>query len=222
MGKSAKFFDEDTVSIYEKILNRQMKKKFDWFDKIEVYELSFDYLGFNPYLGIKAKIYVDEDWGGKQFREYYYTTSMTDELSFGDIIGGDLSRQVQRVFLDTFQLVTGEIAKTTSWSWVDVKFVESKENNLQEQIRRILKEETEIPLRLRRRLPIFIEKAFEKNLKRINRKKSTKKEDYFKKVIEYTLCDLHGDYFVYNKLSDEEWEEYKKYIISYIESNYKI
>lgn len=56
-------FDEETAKVYEKLLNKIMKKKYNWFDKIDVKQLSYSNIP-QPYVGIRANIFVDEDWGG--------------------------------------------------------------------------------------------------------------------------------------------------------------
>ena len=95
--------------------------------------------------------------------------------------------------------------------------------NLQEHIRRVLREEIDFTsvTQLKRR-GYLIDKAFKNNLKHLSPDKFSSREKYFNTLIEYTLRDLHGDYFVYSELPDEEWDEYKDYIIKYIKSNYDI
>jgi len=95
--------------------------------------------------------------------------------------------------------------------------------NLQEHIRRILREEIYFTsLNQLKRRGYLIDKAFKNNLKHLSPNKFSSREKYFNTLIEYTLRDLHGDYFVYSELPDEEWEKYRDYIIEYIKSNYDI
>jgi len=105
----------------------------------------------------------------------------------------------------------------------DTTLIQLKLRNLQEHIRRVLREEIDFTsiTQLKRR-GYLIDKAFKNNLKHLSSDKFSSREKYFNTLIEYTLRDLHGDYFVYSELPDEEWEEYRDYIIKYIKSNYDI
>lgn len=95
--------------------------------------------------------------------------------------------------------------------------------SLRESIRKILREEIDINslIQLRRRT-YLIDKAFNNNLKHISPDNFSSREKYVNKVISDTLRDLHGDYFVYSEPSDEEWEEYKDFIITYIKVNHNM
>jgi hypothetical protein len=95
--------------------------------------------------------------------------------------------------------------------------------NLQEHIKKVLREEIDFTsaTQLKRR-GYLIDNAFKNNLKYLSPDKFSSREKYFNTLIEYTLRDLHGDYFVYSELPDEEWVEYREYIIEYIKSNYDI
>lgn len=128
---------DDHKKDLEKVLNRFMKQKYDWFEGIEI-----EYLSFLPglgYVGIQGIISVDMEWGAKQWREYHYsqyfpgntyfkTDEVTDSVSFGDIIGSDLGDEIRNLILGYFKLVTGISARTLSWSWLMTKFIEKPEN----------------------------------------------------------------------------------------------
>ena len=81
--------DESTLITYQTLLNKILKKKYDWFKGIRL-----DKVGINEkvdYLYLKGVIFVDEDWGGNQWVEYNYTKPIPDskeDLSFGDMISG--------------------------------------------------------------------------------------------------------------------------------------
>jgi hypothetical protein len=132
-------FDEKTTKIYEKVLNKIMKKKYSWFDKIDINQLSYANAP-QPYLGIRGDIFVDEDWGGNQWREYFYSIPIPnsdEELSFGDIIGGDIAKELEDVFTSSFLLVTGLKTSYMSFTWVETHFVDLSKEHLDEQINRI-------------------------------------------------------------------------------------
>jgi hypothetical protein len=91
-------------------------------------------------------IYVDEDWGKIQWEEHNPSIPMTypnDILDFGDIIGGELSKDIQKIIFKSAFAITGVKFRYTTFSLIDTHLVEyDKDNSLQESIKRILKEET--------------------------------------------------------------------------------
>lgn len=118
----------DELQIVNRLLNILLKKKFDWFKKVEITYMSVvDNPNF-PYLGIKGRIFVDSDWGHKQWREYYYSTSIPEDydVSFGDIIGGELSKQIQEIFFDVTRLIIKHRVTRLSWELVRVNFVDDE------------------------------------------------------------------------------------------------
>ena len=136
------------------VLNKILSKKYDWFYEIKIDEIIYD-LNQN-FFNMVGKIFVDYDWGASQWGEYHYSEPMPineddDTISFGDIIGGDFSKQLQSDFKLVFSLITGEkTLKYMSFSWIDVELVEKPDETnhlkLQESIKRILEEETESDL----------------------------------------------------------------------------
>ena len=139
-----KYYDEKTTKLFELALNKVLKKKYQWFDRIIINKLS--YSKDSNYLGINAELFADEDWVGNQWREYHYSTPIPSEtedtpISLGMIIGGELSKQLQGHFKNVFSIITSEKKpKYMSWSWIDAIPVEMNDKNLQESIRRILRE----------------------------------------------------------------------------------
>lgn len=124
--------DEHTKNAFESLINKVFQKKYNWFIRIIFESLTVSKVHVRPYLGIRAKIYVDADWGGKQWREYHYSEPIPnedEELPFGDIIGGNLSRDIQQNMLHIFQMVTGTKVLLTSFSWVDTYLVERPEED---------------------------------------------------------------------------------------------
>lgn len=138
-----KIYDKELVKIYSGLLNKILKKKYDWFDKIEITYISYDNRLSHNYMGMEGKIYVDKEWGAKQWREFHYSApfpSEDEELSFGEIIGGKISEELQNDFKIVFAMVFGEgVPKYMSFNWIDTYFVEKDDNRLRETIKRILK-----------------------------------------------------------------------------------
>ena len=144
---SEKYYDEDITKSFELVINKLLNKKYEWFDRIIINKLS--YSKDSNYLGINAELFADEDWVGNQWMEHHYSTPIPsgtedDPISLGDIISGELSKELQGHFKNVFKIITSEKKpKYMSWSWIDVIPVEMNDKKLQESIRRILREETE-------------------------------------------------------------------------------
>jgi len=156
-------FDRNTINAFQKVVKKMMKKKYDWFEDIQIDYLS--YMGPMKYMGIGGVISVDMEWGANQWREFHYsqyfpsnyyfkTGEATDAVSFGDIIGSELGIQIKEIILTAFEITTGKSdTKTLSWSWLMTKFVEKEELVIEKKMKIRESEETE-----------FIEK-YEKNSK---------------------------------------------------------
>jgi hypothetical protein len=94
--------------------------------------------------------------------------------------------------------------------------------NLQEIIRKVLKEEFNNLNQLKRRTHL-IDKSVERFIKLLmNPEHYETKQKYLDKLIDLVLQDLHGKYFVYSELTDEEWDVFKDFITLYITTKYKI
>ena len=84
--------DEDYSNI-ESAINKIIPKSFSWFKEIEIDYIS--YTEFSNTLTIYGELKVDEEWGAKQWREYYEYKPFPsnsgweeeDPVRLGDIIG---------------------------------------------------------------------------------------------------------------------------------------
>lgn len=116
------------VKTFEKVLKKQMQKRFDWFVDIDIKSISVNPSFRKGYFAIEGVIKVDSEWGANQWREYHYSLPIPDadddELNFGNITGGELSKQIQEIFLTIISVFTGFNIGYTSFSWLMVKFVE--------------------------------------------------------------------------------------------------
>lgn len=133
-------YDDKTISVINKLINKSFKKKYNWFISMTITRLTYNQ-NFRPkgYVGIQGIIYVDSKWGKKQWDEYSSWKPIPEqgELAFGEIIGGDLSKEISEELLTIFTSVTGSQGDILSWSWVDTYFVDRKNKKLQEQTYRI-------------------------------------------------------------------------------------
>jgi hypothetical protein len=130
---------------YNKLLNIVLSEKFEWFKKIELNDIQVGNIYESKNLIPIGKIYVDSIWGYNQWKEYHYDSSFPtdEEVSFGDIIGGDLSKEIQEQFKLCFSQIIGSLKpKYMCFSWLEMVLVDEDDNTLQESIRRILREET--------------------------------------------------------------------------------
>ncbi len=84
---------EEDYSNIESAINKIIPKSFSWFKEIEINSIS--YSEFSNTLTIYGELKVDEEWGAKQWREYYEYKPFPsnsgweeeDPVRLGDIIG---------------------------------------------------------------------------------------------------------------------------------------
>ena len=209
------------IAPYQKFLNSELKNKFDWFHRIEIETLKYHSLGGLLYLESKAKIYVDADWAGKQWREYHYSTPFPkpdEELSFGDIVGGDLSKEIQKVCKRLFQILTGIKIKYVSYSWWDTYLVESKEDEGEE-----INESMKVSPRLARRLQ-FLDYEIESKLRSVYRPDnicSYKNADELLDVVgEAAIDSMYWNYFGNLDDNSKEWSNIYYSMVNYITTKY--
>jgi curved DNA-binding protein CbpA len=213
-------FDVYTKEAYELLINKIFQKKYDWFVKIIVDDLMVSMTHVRPHLGMRAKIYVDSDWGGKQWREYNYSESMPEEdeeLTFGDIIGGNLSREIQKDITHLFQMITGIKVLTLSFSWVDAYLVKKSEEGLQESIIKILKEEFQSNF-VRRRYNLLGD-YIRSSYRWLDPKRFGNFGEFLERVIfsttrDFTTDQHQGDYESLQKIRDKVYPDIKGIILS--------
>jgi hypothetical protein len=97
-------FTEKEISSLEIVLNKMMKKKYDWWKKIQINDIS---IRTNwKICRISALLTVDEDWGGNQWVEYHPHMEFPGNLglenneeyeivSLGDIVGSVYGNEIR-------------------------------------------------------------------------------------------------------------------------------
>lgn len=230
-------YDKVTINLFEKALNFFLKKNFDWFKKIELDQLIFN-SGFNrqSHIVLVGEIYVDSEWAHKQWREYHYDSFFPgdEKLSFGNIIGGKESKELQDIFNEKFQLITGNRSGHLSWSWLDVKIVESDENYLQEQISRI---KSMIGESETSRMTKYIYGKFDNLFDKLKLEKTYEDIHHYswfhnengKKVFERNHwgrcwvydCDEYRELLLVGKLFGITYREFENILIEYLNERYK-
>jgi len=145
---------EPQLKIFNKVLNKKLSQNFPWwFEGIEIFRAGFNHGQKNLYMD--GNIYVDADWMGEQWIKYNDYKPVPefgtdyDEYTFSDLIGvndGWIDR-LKEIFLSVFYSIHGgDYPKYLSFSWLNVKPVETKEqmkenNFLKEHIRKVIQEE---------------------------------------------------------------------------------
>ena len=224
---SAKNFSESIIRIFEGILNVSLKKKYSWFHKFEIKKLGKSAIQGSPYMFIAGDIYVDEDWGMTQWAEYHPSTPMTypgDELTFSDIIGGELSKGLQKTLFKLIGAITGTKFRYTSFSWINTHLVKS-DNDLQEQ--RIIEEEGEekkMNITLRRRLTMLnheVESRIGKGFYAPNGVCKFENEDELFDVITQSAIDeIYWNHFAHIPNGLKEWNVIHSEMEEYVEKKY--
>ena len=147
---------EPQLKIFNKVLNKKLSQNFPWwFEGIEIFRAGFNHGQKNLYMD--GNIYVDADWIGEQWIKYNDYKPVPefgtdyDEYTFGDLIGinDGWIDILKEIFLSVFNSIHGgDYPKYLSFSWLNVKPVETKkeedmsENNfLKEHIREVIREE---------------------------------------------------------------------------------
>ena len=141
-------FDKSQLKIYNSILNKKLPEIIKAFHKIEIDEAVYN--KSSNYFTQSGKIYFDEDWIYHQFRKYNYSKPLPpyDELSFGEIMSNEDSwyKEFDGLFRTLFSSIMGILEpKYTSYSWLTVYPIEEETTDLQEQIRKVLREELYSP-----------------------------------------------------------------------------
>ena len=237
-----KEFNKKETKIYEKALNVILRKNFGWFKKIEIDYLSIGYskiVSRVSQIGIQGTIYVDEEWVAKQYREYHYSSTYPnineEEISFGDIIGGDLSRELKDIFFTTFAVVLKlPLPTQISWQWLMVKYSDSEKNSLTEQIKRILREEYDSK---KTRLNNFIFARFDEVFDKLKLERTDNdvyqydwfyEDRDFVKVFERNHwgrfwiygCEEYKELLLVKKLLSISYQEFEKILINYLNKRY--
>ena len=139
--------DDSEVKLFQIMFNKKMSEKFDWFIGSEFQGISFKKFSANPsrnFISSVAEIFVDEKWGRQQVDSIFGESEGLTGFGLGDIIDTNLSLKIQTIMFKIFAQVTGQTPKYTSFSWMEVIFVDKpKKDKLEESIKRVLKEESD-------------------------------------------------------------------------------
>jgi hypothetical protein len=236
----------NVIEIYvkkvESVLNRFLSKKYDWFDRIELKGIGYN-PGLSSHVAFEGTIFVDSTWLYKQWREYHYETPFPDlkdddlNISFGDFIGGNFSKKLKDEFIMIFTSVTlVPKPEYISWSWIKVETVEKQneddnENDLRENIKKILKRESKkilfensnIPPALRRRLNLskdFLEHKIKEEI--LKRYKPGIKSAVIINTFSSIPSDIIWDSGLYEELTSEQRKNFHIELKNHLYNNFEI
>jgi hypothetical protein len=96
----------------EKILNRIMPKKYDWWKRIFIDDISYSEL--SNHLTIYGVLEVDEEWGANQWKEFYYSKPFPgnegwdegDPVLMGDIISDVFGNELRDYLSKLLMMIT--------------------------------------------------------------------------------------------------------------------
>lgn len=122
-------FENSEVKMLNKLLNYSLKKKYDWFIEIKILFVHKRDTGVQtPQLS--GIFIVDEDWYGKKWREYHYSSPIPDtqieDVQIGDIIGGKLASELSDEFKTILSFVFNDIIERFQWHNI---FIRAREKN---------------------------------------------------------------------------------------------
>jgi len=143
----AYYLDNEELNKFSSILNKLLSKKYDWFKRLELESVRYQptILNKGDDSTPLGKIYVDKEWGENQWNKKW-GSSFEDELGeimFSDMLDFNLRYEIQNIFKLVFSSVVDvPYPRYTPFTWISVHPADDK-NNLQEQIRRVLKEDLE-------------------------------------------------------------------------------
>ena len=116
--KNTYTFKDDKIIALNKMLNLLLKRKFDWFNEINI--MFFEMTKTNTKVPkLNGIIKVDEDWYGTQWRDYNYSRPIPDtnveDISIGDIVGGKLADEIAQEIIKGLQIVISSSIKGFQW-----------------------------------------------------------------------------------------------------------
>jgi hypothetical protein len=121
-----KFYDEDEVNIFEKILNKSMKK-YDWWKDIKIDLLSYDER--TKRLNIVGVLSVDEEWGANQWMSLYDTKlfNSNEYITLSEIVDDKFAYILRDEIGDLFEFTFNESVDSLSINSFELKFIPTED-----------------------------------------------------------------------------------------------
>lgn len=134
-----KFYDEDEVNRFEKILNKSMKK-YDWWKDIKIDMLTYDER--TKRLNISAVLSVDEEWAAQQWMDLYYTKVFDPQnhTLLGDTIDEKLGYSLRDDISNIFEFAFGNTVDSFSLGSTLLKVIPTQDiqENVEEKSKKDL------------------------------------------------------------------------------------
>jgi hypothetical protein len=130
--------EKNDILIFEDIVNRHFKKKYDWFNHLKISDLKVGSLYYE--LIIFGDIFIDYEWGIKQFEEYsVYSDFPTqdEEFKFGYLLDNKTDTEVGKNLIKLFEIITGVRFSDCNMANIDVNLV--GRNNINEVMKNKIK-----------------------------------------------------------------------------------
>jgi hypothetical protein len=95
-----------SYSAMEMVLNKTMTKKYDWWKKIEIYDVLYSEI--SDTISFYGKIYVDEDWVKQRWLEYrgYKLTNKVDYITLDDIVDQKFRKELSDSLVNILKSLT--------------------------------------------------------------------------------------------------------------------
>ena len=232
------FLDYKFTKGLEFVINKLMSRKFDWFNSFKLNAVMVNTM--SPWEGIHVfylgVLNVDENWGKKmwieegQYGEFpgnrEYNFDQYSGVLLNELLGSKMISEISEVFNLAFKGVR-PIEDTPRVSRVGrllLHFDESKkEDNLQEQIRRILKEETDVSTYLRRRIDM-LDYEIEHRLSAIYRPNNIcqyeNEDELLDVIMEAAIDSMYWNYFGNIDDNSKEWVKLYNEMVQYVMDKY--
>jgi hypothetical protein len=232
------FLDYKTTKTLEFLINRLMSRKFDWFNSFKLNSVLVNTM--SPWEGIHVfymgVLNVDENWGERMWIEEgqygkfpgneVYDFEKYSGVLLNELIGSRMMSEISEVFNTAFKGVKPieETPKVSRVGRLLLHFDESKkEDNLQEQIRRILKEETDVSTYLRRRIGM-LDYEIEYRLSAIYRPNNIcqyeNEDELLDVIMEAAIDSMYWNYFANIDDNSGEWANIYYDMVKYIRDKY--
>ena len=96
-----------SYSAMEMVLNKTMTKKYDWWKKIEIYDVLYSEIG--DIISFYGKIYVDETWVKQrwlEYRGYELTNNIVNYITLDDIVDQKFRKELSDSLVNILKSLT--------------------------------------------------------------------------------------------------------------------
>lgn len=118
---------KEEVFQYEKILNRILPEKFDWFKKITIIEIEILIEDKKiRYFGPKGEVYLDSDWFVPKSIKNYNTIlpKETEHIVLSNLIRNKTRDELISIFTEIFLAMTATEIEYVSFAFLNVIFID--------------------------------------------------------------------------------------------------